>query len=131
MTHTQDNAYAIHQYMTSLPKNVYKEQLLGNFKRALMTNHHHATDHRHRLTTLQDVIIASIIKAEIMSDHHHRSVIVIKYIQDVRTTIGHHHHMHPFNKFKTTIHAIKGVTVIKATTPEIYRRTTMAGQHPT
>jgi len=46
--------------MTSLPKNAYNEQLLGNVKRALITNHHHATYHRHRLTTMQDVIIASI-----------------------------------------------------------------------
>jgi len=66
LTHTQDNGHTMHQYMTSLPKNAYNERLLHNVKGILMTNHHHVTAYRHLLTTMQDVIIVSIITAEII-----------------------------------------------------------------
>jgi len=43
------------------------------------------TDLRHLPTTIQDVTIACLIAAETITDRHHRSVIVIKDIQDGKT----------------------------------------------
>jgi len=86
MTPSQDNAYIIHRYMTSLPENAYRVvYILGNAKRVLMTDHQHATDHRHLPITIQDVTIERIITAEIITDLHHRSVIVVKDLRDVKT----------------------------------------------